>query len=199
MSGMSRLGRLAGMAALGLPLLAGATEGQSVEGGSRVKIGATTLAGIPSVGFERDRARAGRTFQWDVMLSPWRSIDHAPFTFIIGTAEWRYYRRAQAEGWYSALHVGGTVFRMQRPAYRDSTLFQEGAGFMLGGSVGHVWRTPKGWTVDAFLGGGTVQSLYKGYDRATGRRYDGARLWNISGEILPYRTGIAVGLPPRRR
>ena len=42
-----------------------------------------------------------------------------------------------------------------------------------------------------------MQSLYKGYDRITGRRYDGAELWNVSGELYPFRTGLMVGLPWR--
>ena len=31
----------------------------------RIKLGASTVLGIPSVGVERPLARAGRTFQWD--------------------------------------------------------------------------------------------------------------------------------------
>lgn len=179
-------------------LASGPLSAQGIDGGSRIKIGATTLAGIAHVGVERALRSEGRTFQWDVMVSPWRSVEDYPFTFAVGTAEWRFYRDAHAVGWYAALNTGAAVFRLQRLDYRDTTLYQEGATLLVGGSVGRVWQLRSGWTIDAYVGGGTLQSLYKGYDRATGRRYDGATLWNVSGELYPYRLGVLTGLPWRR-
>ncbi len=183
-------------------LVAQRTDGSSVAGDAtaashRIKIGASTLLGIPSIGVERPLARTGRTFQWDMLVSPWASVEGFPLYFVVGTAEWRAYRGRAADGWYAAVHAGLGAFQIQRWDYRDSTIYHEGANFMVGGSVGHAWRTRRGWVVDAYLGGGTVQSLYKSYDRLTGSRVDGAKLWNISGEILPYRTGLSIGLPPR--
>lgn len=161
----------------------------------RLKVGASTLLGIPMLGVERPLGRPRRSFQWDVMLSPWRSVDDYPFQFLVGTAEWRYYRRDSRDGWYTALHIGAGAFRLRRPDYADTTLYQEGAALLGGASVGRVWRLRAGWSIDAYLGGGTVQSLYKGYDRLTGSRYDGARLWNVSGEWLPHRVGLMIGVP----
>ena len=161
----------------------------------RIKIGASTLLGIPSVGVERPLARAGRTFQWDLLVSPWVSVGDYPLEFAIGTAEWRAYRGGRTEGWYAALHAGVAAFRLQRWDYRDTTIYHEGASFLGGGTVGRVWRTRRGWLIDVYMGGGTTQSLYKSYDRLTGSRADGAKLWNISAEFLPYRTGLSIGLP----
>lgn len=171
---------------------------QSLNGRTRIKIGATTAVAIAHVGVERSLQREGRTFQWDVMVSPWQSVDGYPLTFASGVAEWRFYKDAEAKGWYAALSTGAVAFRLQRTDYRDTTLYQEGAGLLFGGSVGRVWQLRSGWTIDTYVGGGTIQSLYKGYDRATGRRYDGAELWNVSGELYPFRTGLMVGLPWRR-
>ena len=161
----------------------------------RLKIGASTLLGIPSLGVERPLARAGRTFQWDLMVSPWASVGGYPLEFVVGTAEWRAYRGGRTEGWYAALHAGVAAFRLQRWDYRDTTIYHEGASFLGGGSVGRLWRTRRGWIIDAYMGGGTTQSLYKSYDRLTGSRADAAKLWNISSEFLPYRTGLSIGLP----
>jgi hypothetical protein len=171
---------------------------QSLDGGTRIKVGATTAVAIAHIGVERALRREGRTFQWDVMVSPWQSVDGYPLTFVSGVAEWRFYKEPEAKGWYAALNTGAVAFRLQRTDYRDTTLYQEGAGLLLGGSVGRVWQLRSGWSIDAYLGGGTIQSLYKGYDRATGRRYDGAELWNVSGELYPFRTGLMVGFPWRR-
>lgn len=170
-------------------------RGDSSSWERRIKVGASTLVGIPSVGVERPLARAGRTFQWDLMVSPWVSVGGYPLEFVVGTAEWRAYRDGRTEGWYAALHAGAAAFRLQRWDYRDTTIYHEGASFIGGGTVGRVWRTRRGWLIDAYLGGGTTQSLYKSYDRLTGSRTDGARLWNISSELLPYRTGLSIGLP----
>ena len=166
---------------------------------SWLKFGPSVLVGIPFIGVERTLRHPRRTFQWDVMLSPWKSAQGAPFAFVVGTAEWRYYRRESRDGWYAALNLGAGLFRLQRPDYADTTLYQEGGTVLGGGSVGHVWRLGDGWTLEAYVGGGTTQSLYKGYDMLTHSRYDGAKLWNVSGEALPYRSGVMFGMPWRRR
>ena len=173
----------------------GSSVADSADWERRIKLGASALLGIPSVGVERPLARAGRTFQWDLMISPWVSVGGYPLEFAVGTAEWRAYRDGRTVGWYAGLHAGVAAFRLQRWDYRDTTIYHEGASFVGGGTVGRVWRTRRGWIVDAYIGGGTVQSLYKSYDRLTGSRADAAKLWNISGELLPYRTGVSIGLP----
>ncbi len=165
----------------------------------RSKVGASTLLGVPMYAVERPLRDARRTFQWDVVLSPWVSVDGYPLEFAVGTAEWRWYRNDARDGWYTAVDGGLGVFRLRRPDYRDTTLYQEGGSVLLGASVGRVFALKGGWSIDAYAGFGTIQSLYKGYDKLTGSRYDGARLWNVSGEWLPYRTGLTVGLPWRRR
>ena len=187
------VGGIAGLVLLSTPAMA-----QRGDIASRIKVGATSLVGVAHVGVERTLAREGRAFQWDVMLSPWQSVDGYPLTFVSGVAEWRFYKNHEAKGWYAALNTGAVAFRLQRTDYRDTTFYQEGAGLLFGGSVGRVWQLRSGWSIDAYLGGGTIQSLYKGYDRATGQRYDGAELWNVSGELYPFRTGLMVGLPWRR-
>jgi hypothetical protein len=63
---------------------------------------------------------------------------------------------------------------------------------MAGVSIGYVYFVSKKVALEAFLGGGTVQSIYKGYDINTGERYDGAEKFNKSGEWLPYRGGLNV-------
>jgi Protein of unknown function (DUF3575) len=200
------LAGLVGVSGLGAPSLGaqGAMAPPTAETPAALtpdllKVGASSLLGIPMLGMERPLRTAKRSFQWDVVLSPWRSVEGYPLEFLVGIAEWRFHRKETRDGLYAAMHVGAAAFRLRRPDYRDTTLYQEGAGVLAGASVGRVWRSRSGRTVEVYLGVGTVQSLYKGYDRATGRRYDGARLWNVSGEWLPYRTGLSVGLPRRRR
>ena len=81
----------------------------------------------------------------------------------------------------------------ESPTFQPASLLAAaafpGLGHMIGGEV------KRGVLIDASIGGGSVQSLYKSYDRLTGNRVDGAKLWNISGELLPYRTRLTVGVP----
>lgn len=195
---------LLGLLLAPLPRLAGqpsAALGTGVDKAGwdrRFKLGASSLLGIPSFGVERPLARPGRTFQWDVAISPWASVNGYPFQLAMFTAERRAYREATGQGWYAGLHLGVGLFRLQRWDYSDTTIYHEGGNFMVGGSFGHVWRTRRGTTLDVYAGAGTVQSAYKSYDRLTGSRNDTAELWNLSGEWLPYRTGIAIGIPRRR-
>lgn len=195
---------LFGLVLAPLPRLAGQPSAASGTGvdptdwDQRLKIGASSLVGIPSIGVERRLARPGRTFQWDLMVSPWASVNGYPFQLAVFTVERRAYRRPEGEGWYAGLHLGVGLFRLQRWDYSDTTIYHEGGNFMVGGTVGRVWRTKRGLMLDAYAGAGTVQSAYKSYDRLTGSRNDTAELWNLSGEWLPYRTGIAIGLPRRR-
>ena len=48
--------------------------------------------------------------------------------------------------------------------------------------------------MDLYVGGGSIQSYYKGYHKELGVRYDTdpTRQYNQSGEWLPYRGGIMI-------
>ena len=53
------------------------------------------------------------------------------------------------------------------------------------------------WNLDLYLGLGTMQSFYKGYDKISGDRYDTegdsmGRETNRSGEWLPYKGGLML-------
>ena len=61
---------------------------------------------------------------------------------------------------------------------------------MAGISIGYVYDVTEKFALEAFVGGGTIQSFYKGYNSITGVRYDVAQKFNKSGEWLPYRGGV---------
>ena len=46
--------------------------------------------------------------------------------------------------------------------------------------------------LEVFIGGGSQQAFYKGYDAITGQRKEKAKNYNKSGEWLPYRGGIMI-------
>lgn len=162
-----------------------------------LKVSPLTPLGFFGVGVERATAPR-RSVQTDLTGSLWRSVGTTPLQFALLTREWRFHRRAPGEGPYVALDVGVHGFRMQKWDHRGTDRFQEGFGAHGGGSVGYEKPLGDRWTLDAFVGGGTMQSLYKGYDERTGRRYDGASGWNRSGELAPYRMGVMLAYGSRR-
>lgn len=158
----------------------------------QVKVnGLTLLVGVPGVAYERP-LRDRVSFQLDATVSPWRSVGGAPQQFLIVVPEWRFHPRGVGRGWFLGAHVGVTAFRLQKWEYRDSDLYQEGFGLLLGLTVGYRKELRGPWGLEVFAGGGNAQSLYKGYHYLTGIRYDSAHAWNQSAEWLPYRGGVMV-------
>lgn len=181
---------------LSLAVLSVAPAGQGLAQ-SFVKVNvATTLVGVPGIAYERTLSERV-SFQFDATVSPWRSVSGVPAQFAILIPEWRFHPRGVARGIYFGAHAGASVFRLQKWDHRNSDEYQEGAGLLFGATVGYQWRVRRNLIIDAFVGGGTAQSLYKGYSRSTGERYDGAVGWNKSGEWLPYRGGVMLAFPLR--
>jgi hypothetical protein len=154
---------------------------------------ASAAIGVPQVGVER-RTGPRRSVQVDLTVSPWTSVRDKPFQFALLVGEWRWHRDTSLLGWYVGANVGATVFHLQKPFYWGTDFFQDGFGAVLGGSVGYKWQVSERWVLDAFVGGGTMQSLYKGTFWSTGERYDtlSAPGWNESGELVPYRAGVML-------
>ena len=46
--------------------------------------------------------------------------------------------------------------------------------------------------LDMYLGGATSQGFYHGYDIIDGQRYEPKNPWNRSGELIPYKIGVAL-------
>ena len=65
---------------------------------------------------------------------------------------------------------------------------------MLGAAVGYQLQWAERWNVDFFLGGGTSQGFYHGYEKKEEgiSRYEKSAPWNKSGEWIPYRGGVMI-------
>lgn len=187
--------RLATMATL--VALVTLAAGRPLAAQTSIAVSPFTPLGFFGIGVERVTAPR-RSVRTDLTGSLWRSIGATPAQFALLTHEWRYHRRAPGEGPYLALDVGVHGFRVRKWDHRGTDRFQEGFGAHGGGSVGYEHPLGGRWTLDLFAGGGTMQSLYKGYEASTGSRYDGARGWNRSGELVPYRMGVMLSHGLRR-
>ena len=162
------------------------------QGQNRVNINAaTTLLGFPSLGYEKP-LNTHSSFHIDAIGSAFNSYKDMPLRFLIITPEVRYYPSEAHRGFYIGSHVAGSTFTLQKYNYYGSFRYQKGYNYMIGASIGYVYFVSDTIALEAFIGGGTSQSFYKGYEKNTGERYDGAKKFNKSGEWLPYRGGISV-------
>lgn len=134
------------------------------------------------------------TIQADVFISPWKRFLGNHAQVYMGHIEGRYYFREVFSRWYVGGNVGIGIFNLTKWNYLDSEKYQKGFNYMLGATVGYQWRINENWNIDMFLGGGTSQGFYRGYEKKDGsiERYDGATHWNKSGEWIPYRGGVMI-------
>ncbi|WP_353170648.1 DUF3575 domain-containing protein [Flavobacterium sp.] len=159
-------------------------------GQQRVHVNAaTTLLGFPSVGYEKGLGKRF-SFHIDAIGSTFNRYHNMPLKFLIITPEIRYYSKPELTGFYVGGHIGGSTFHLQKYNYANSNLYQKGYNYMAGISIGYVYAVTEKFGLEAFVGGGTIQSFYKGYDSTTGIRYEDADKFNKSGEWLPYRGGM---------
>lgn len=148
------------------------------------------------------------TLQADLFISPWKSfMGKYAQVYMIGL-EGRYYFDEAFKHWYIGANISAARFNVQKfnywsdssyqytpesPVYNSKDLYQVGYAIMLGATVGYQFTLNERWNMDVFLTAGTVQSIYKGYHKESGIRYDeDGRKWNKSGEFLPYRAGVLI-------
>ena len=151
----------------------------------------TTLVYIPNVGVETSIGK-NLTFQADVTVSLWQSVNGGPFQFMMLFPEVRYHFKEKFNGLYFGPHIGGSVYKLQKWNYSDTKYYQEGMSVFYGATLGYEWKINEKFMIDVFLGGGNQQGYYKGYDGETGERYEKAKNRNKSGEWLPYRGGVML-------
>ncbi len=136
-----------------------------------------------------------QTLQADFLISPWKSFAGNHMQIYMGHVEGRHYFKSAMDGFYLGLNVGFGLYDLTKWNYIGTDKFQRGFNFMVGGTLGYQWQIHEKWNLDAFIGGGTSQGMYHGYEQVPPDkwiRYDKAKDWNKSGEWLPYRGGLMI-------
>lgn len=186
---------------------------QAQEKETYIKANALFLpVGIVNVGVERQLSEHF-TVQGDVFVSPWKSFagKHAQ-VYMLGF-DGRYYFSKAFEKFYVGANISTGLFNVQKwnywndnfyvhkdgevTPYLQSNLYQTGFTFVFGAVGGYQFKIKERWNIDLYLGIGTMQSYYKGYDKLSGDRYDTevdrpGEVWDKSGEWLPYRGGVMI-------
>ncbi|SFJ10492.1 Protein of unknown function [Kaistella treverensis] len=149
------------------------------------------------------------TVQADIFISPWKSFNGRPMQIYIAGLDARYYFKEAFKNWYLGANIAASRYIMQKwnywsdgpyqytpesPVYIASDLYQVGFSTMFGATAGYQFQLSDRWNMDLFLGGGNVQSFYKGMHKKLGIRYDTdpTRDYNRSGEWLIYRGGVMI-------
>ncbi|WP_417431259.1 DUF3575 domain-containing protein [Halpernia sp.] len=161
--------------------------------------------GILNAGLEYQLSQK-YTLQGDVFISPWKSFAGHELQYYSVSFEGRYYFKKALEHWYIGANISTAAFNLQKWSYwekrpyinsnnevfENSNLFQKGFSVLVGATIGYQFKLSENWNVDLYATAGTSQDFYKGYDRITGKRYDGENTLNKSGEFLPYRGGLMI-------
>ena len=152
---------------------------------------ATALVGVPNIGFETNLSKKF-TFQFDATASFWKSVNNAPMKFFILIPEVRYYTKEAGKGFFVGAHIGGASYEFQKWNYINSDNYQKGYSILYGITLGYQFIVSPKLNLEIFAGGGYNQGYYKGYLLSTGERYDIAKDYNKSGELIPYRGGLML-------
>ena len=161
--------------------------------------------GILNVGAEYQLSKHS-TIQADVLISPWKSFSGHELQYYSSSFEGRYYFNEAFKHFYLGLNFAASAYKVQKwnywtdaiytnsnnETFITSNLYQKGYSFIFGVTAGYQFNLSKRWNLDIYGTVGTSQDLYRGYDRTTGVRYDGAKDFNKSGEIIPYRGGVMI-------
>ncbi len=153
------------------------------------------------------------SLQAEGFISPWKSFGGKNLQVYMGTLEGRYYFKEMMKGWYIGAYGSIAAYNLQKWNYfkagpvlnndgspqllpdgtvRISEKYQKGLAFIIGISGGYHFTVSEKLGLDVYAGIGSSQSLYKGYLKDNDERYDGAKGWNKSGELIPTRGGLMV-------
>jgi hypothetical protein len=161
--------------------------------------------GILNLGIEK-QLNSKYTLQGDVFISPWKSFAGHELQMYSLSVEGRYYFKEAFKSWYVGANIAFSAYNLQKWNYWNdntsenwngeilvnSNLYQKGYSLALGVTGGYQFQISDRLNLDIYATIGTSQGFYKGYDRSTGRRYDSAKKFNKSGEIIPYRGGVMI-------
>ena len=153
------------------------------------------------------------TLQGEVFVSPWKSFANRYAQIYMVGLDARYYFSKAFEKFYVGANVSVAAFQLQKwnydsdsyyvfkngetSPYLTKNLYQRGMTVIVGVVGGYQFKLNDKMNLDLYLGVGSSQGFYKGYDKLSGDRYDNVgetknREWNRSGEILPYKGGLML-------
>lgn len=163
------------------------------------KINAQTYAKVNMLSLPLGMLNAGAeakisdkiTLQPEFFISPWHSFLGNKLQIYNFNLEGRYYFKESFKHFYIGGNAGIAIFDLQKWNYVNLNQYQRGYTWLFGVTVGYQYPISEKLNIDMYLGGATSQAFYHGYDM-NGNRYEPKNPWNRSGELIPYKVGVAL-------
>lgn len=185
----------------------------NVKGQTTFKVNAPfAIFGMINLAIEKPLSKK-ISLQAEGFISPWKSFHGKNLQIYMGTLEGRYYFDEVLKKWYIGAYGSIAAFDLQKWNYysaqpvlneagspelledgniRMTERYQRGLAFIFGVSGGYHFTINEKLGLDVFVGIGSTQSIYKGYLKDNNERYDNAKKWNKSGEVIPTRAGLML-------
>lgn len=141
--------------------------------------------GAPNMSVET-RLNHKFTFNGDVVVSPWLSINGRPYKGLQLISEARFYPKQAFKGFYVGAYLGYDSYELSKWGH-PKTEIQHGIGLGVGATVGWQIDIARRWGMDFYVGYGWHHGWYYGVDETTGNLYVD---WNKSAEWIPYKAGV---------
>lgn len=183
-----------------------------ITGGAQAQVYAKLNALYALVGIVNPQVEAvvapHSTLNFEATFSPWKRVNSRHFYFGMATAEYRYYIKGAANGFYGAFNAGMMGFDINKPYFLKggkfvnfNTNYGKGFGLTVGLGIGYHHHFTERWSIDAFIAFAYMRSWYNGYkpngeivmDPQGHEDYIYPDPFNGSSEINPLKVGISVG------
>ena len=170
----------------------------------------TSIVLVPNFGVEI-KVKKKSSLQIDFLGSFWDSVEplnNSPFHVNQNFIEYRTYQNENLTGFFYGPNIGYGMFTMQKPNFAiiydhwrdknsspsDDDSYKSGRAAFYGITLGYKKKIGKNFALEAFIGAGLTQSVYRSYEGLvrTDFNEDRPRDFDKSGEVAIYKGGLML-------
>ena len=170
----------------------------------------TSIVLVPNFGVEI-KVKKKSSLQVDFLGSFWDSVEplnNSPFHVNQNFIEYRTYQNENLTGFFYGPNIGYGMFTMQKPNFAiiydhwrdknssssDDDSYKSGRAAFYGITLGYKKKIGKNFALEAFIGAGLTQSVYRSYEGLirTDFNEDRPRDFDKSGEVAIYKGGLML-------
>ncbi len=170
----------------------------------------TSIVLVPNFGVEI-KVKKKSSLQIDFLGSFWDSVEplnNSPFHVNQNFIEHRTYQNENLTGFFYGPNIGYGMFTMQKPNFAiiydhwrdknsssiDDDSYKSGRAAFYGITLGYKKKIGKNFALEAFIGAGLTQSVYRSYEGLvrTDFNEDRPRDFDKSGEVAIYKGGLML-------
>ncbi len=154
---------------------------------------ATALLLMPNFGVEMQVAKQ-TSVQVDLFGAFWKSVDSNPYMRGQLMVDYRYYPWSYSlNKLYFGPHIGGGVYKVNNRFSYPEGVYQKGANFDVGMTVGYKHKIRYNMSLEFFIGAGWSHSRFNNYIQGRDEPLDSeGRGYDLSSKWRPQRFGIML-------